>query len=307
MLKKLLKWGLIVIAFIAILLIASGWFLVSKTDKQLTKVYEVEPAPIFIPKDSSSIAHGRVWTMILCAHCHGTNLAGTHFFNDPKFGIIDSHNLTSGKGGVGGHYTDMDWVRTIKHGVKPDGHAVFAMPSVDFNKLGDEDLGEIIAYLKTLPPVDNQLQETPELTAFSKILNSLGAFGPMFSAEVIDHQAPSFIPPPKGASAEYGSYLVDVFGCRTCHGQKLNGGKDPNPNAPFGPNITPGGHLGNWNTEQFTNTMRTGMTPEGKSLDLNFMPWTGLANMPDDELTAVFLYLKSQPTLETPEEFIAKK
>ncbi|HEY9113621.1 MAG TPA: c-type cytochrome, partial [Bacteroidales bacterium] len=299
MLKKILKWTLIVIAAIVILLAFSGWFLVNNSEKQLAKVYEVEPTPIFIPDDSASIAHGRVWAMVLCAHCHGTNLAGTHFFNEPTFGVVDSPNLTSGEGGIGGQYTDIDWIRAIKHGVKKSGQAAFVMPSADFNKLGDEDLGELIAYLKSIPPVDNQMQTVPDLTNLSKILISVGAFGDVFPAEVIDHQAPSFIPPQQGPSAEYGSYLVDVFGCRTCHGPKLNGGKDPDPTAPFAPNLTPGGNLANWSNEQFTNTMRTGMTPEGKALDLNYMPWTGLASMPDDDLTAVYLFLKSQPNLET--------
>jgi mono/diheme cytochrome c family protein len=234
-------------------------------------------------------------------------MAGTHFFNDPTLGVIDSPNLTSGKGGRGGQYTDIDWIRSIKHGVKPNGHATFVMPAVDYNKLDDEDLGEIIAYLKSLPPVDNEMQTVPQLTAFAKILNSVGAFGDVFSAEVIDHKAPSAIAPPEGATVEYGSYLVDVFGCRTCHGEKLNGGKNPNPNAPFSPNLTRGGNPGNWTNEQFRNTMRTGMTPEGKSLDDYFMPWTGLASMTDDNLDAVFFYLQSQPKLETSDEYFEKK
>ena len=299
MLKKILKWTLIVLVAIVLILVVSGWFIANKTEKRMNKVYTIEPAPIFIPGDSASIAHGRAWTMVLCAHCHGTNLAGTQFFDDPDFGIIDSPNLTRGKGGVGSHYTDIDWIRTLRHGVKPNGHAAFVMPSADFNKLSDEDLGEIIAYVKSVPPVDNQLRTVPELTTLSKILASVGAFGDIFAAEVIDHNAPANIAPPEGASIEYGSYLVDVFGCRTCHGQQLNGGQDPNPNAPPSPNLTRGGNLGNWNISQFRNTMRTGVTPEGKSLDMNFMPWTGLASMTDDNLDAVFLYLQSQPKLET--------
>lgn len=307
MLKKILKWALVVVVALALILVVTGWFLVNKTEKQLAKVYEIEPTPIFIPNDSAYIAHGRVWAMVLCAHCHGTNMAGLEFFNEPEFGVVDSPNLTSGLGGVGADYTDMDWIRSVKHGVKKSGQALFIMPSRDFNNLGDEDMGEIVAYLKTLPPVDNQMQTVPELTVLSKVLIALGAFGDVFAVEVIDHQAISYIPPQQGPSSEYGSYLVDVFGCRICHGPKLNGGKDPDPSAPFAPNLTPGGNLANWSNEQFTNTMRTGMTPEGKALDLKYMPWTGLASMPDDDLTAVYLFLKSQPELETPEEFIVKK
>jgi hypothetical protein len=69
-------------------------------------------------------------------------------------------NLTTGAGGVGDTNTDEDWVRAIRHGVGHDGRGLALMPSAVFYYLSDEDLGALIAYLKSLPPVDNEMPGT---------------------------------------------------------------------------------------------------------------------------------------------------
>jgi cytochrome c1 len=126
----------------------------------------------------------------------------------------------------------------------------------------------------------------------------MGAFGTFFAAEEIDHSAKFETAPVPGPTVEYGNYLVDVFGCNHCHGEQLNGGKDPDPNAPFAPNITPGGDFGYWDLEGFSLAMRTGQTPDGRQLS-NFMPWQATKNMSDENLEAVYNFLKSVPELET--------
>jgi mono/diheme cytochrome c family protein len=298
MLKKILKLTTIVIGVLIIGFVITGWYQVSKVNKTIAKKYDVKPKMIHIPDDSASLAKGEKWTQILCAGCHGDNLAGFTMFEDPAIGQIDGSNLTPGKGGIGTSYTDMDWLRAIKHGVKPDGSAAIVMPSIDYSYMGDEDLGSLIAYLKTLPPIDNEVLNEPKLTTMAKIMASFGAFGTLFSAEEIDHNMGSAFVPVIGETVEYGTYLVNVFGCRTCHGLGMNGGKDPDPNAPFGPNITPGGNLGNWSTSEFIVSMRTGTTPEGRKMT-KYMPWKGLSNMSDEELIAVYKYLQSLPKLES--------
>jgi hypothetical protein len=164
--------------------------------------------------------------------------------------------------------------------------------------MSQEHLGEIIAFLKTLPPVDKEWLEEPELKTMTKLLAAVGAFGPYLPAEIIDHTAGYETAPLEGPTSEYGDYLVKVFGCRTCHGMELNGGKDPDPNAPFSPNITPGGNLGNWSRDEFSKAMTTGWTPEGKQMS-DYMPWKATKHMSETELAAVYNYLKSLPALET--------
>jgi hypothetical protein len=70
-----------------------------------------------------------------CRECHGDNLQGDVLSDDPVFGKIMPPNLTSGRGGIGTAYDDVDWVRSILHGVRPDGKPLFLMPSHEFNKL----------------------------------------------------------------------------------------------------------------------------------------------------------------------------
>jgi cytochrome c553 len=130
------------------------------------------------------------------------------------------------------------------------------------------------------------------------VLASVGAFGTFIAAEEIDHAAAFKMAPEEGPTKEYGGYLVDVFGCRHCHGMDLNGGKAPDPNSPFSPNITTGGAFGSWSQLEFDKAMRTGQTPDGRQLSY-FMPWQATKNMSDENLQAVYAYLKSIPKLET--------
>ena len=63
-------------------------------------------------------------------------------------GTLRAPNLTPG--GVGGTYTDTDWIRALRHGVAPDGTPLVFMPSWEYYYLSKEDLGALIAYLKQL-------------------------------------------------------------------------------------------------------------------------------------------------------------
>lgn len=100
-------------------------------------------------------------------------------------------------------------------------------------------------------------------------------------------------------TAEYGEYLVNINGCRACHGAQLAGGKPSDPNSPLAPNLTPGGELIAWTDADFIQTLRTGVALSGNLLNPKFMPWPYKGRMTDDELKAIFLYLQSLPKLPT--------
>ncbi len=69
--------------------------------------------------------------------------------NDGKGMRLAGPNITPGEGNVVARYTPEDRVRTLRHGVKPDARPVFVMPSEDYNRLTDEDLGALVAYVKS--------------------------------------------------------------------------------------------------------------------------------------------------------------
>ena len=102
---------------------------------------------------------------------------------------------------------------------------------------------------------------------------------------------------PAGPTVEYGEYMSLVAACRDCHGQNLAGAEDPN--APQGPNLTPGGGFTAYQTEDdFIKLIRTGETPGGRTVSEE-MPWIEYKGMTDDELKALFAYLTSLEALPT--------
>lgn len=269
----------------------------------MNRTYDVAIASVAVPSDAPSIGRGKhyIEAVGVCQVCHGQDLAGadieeckdvpcTGFSNDSFFGKLMPGNLTSGHGGIGNVYTDEDYVRAIRHGIGQDNKALLIMPSEQFNKISDEDLGAIIAYLKTLPPVDNELDESG-LGPLGRILAVFA--GGLLPATQIDHTAPRTPSPVVGVSAEYGGYLAEI--CTVCHGGRLAGGEVPGDDRVKAPNITPGGAPGSWTGSEFVDTIRSGITPRGNVLDPRFMPWNMFRQMTDDELDAIWLYLQSLP------------
>lgn len=288
--RSAFKWLGIVLGGLAVLVILALAGVLISVNGRLNKTYTIQPAVITIPTDSASIEEGMRLASIYCAGCHGEGLAGNDFFSSQGIGVVDAPNLTAGSGGVGSQYTDIDWVRAIRHGVDDLGKPLFIMPSGDFYHLNDEDLGQIVAYIKSLPPVDGNFNDK-SIGLPGRLLVALGAFGNVLHAETIDHTAPRPAALTADASAAYGEYLVTSFGCTTCHGAQLAGGKDPNPDAPPGPNLTRGGNLSSWTDADFINVIRARKS--------EWMPYESLSKMTDQELTAIFRYLQSLPALET--------
>jgi hypothetical protein len=174
------------------------------------------------------------------------------------------------------------------------------MPSKAYWYFSDQDLNALVVYLKSVTAADNDLGEK-NVKPLGRIMLALGAFGDILSAEFIDHDGQRPPVPEHSVSVDYGEYLANTSDCKNCHGPELAGAHSPEPGAPYSPNLTPGGVLAIWTTQEFIETIRTGTTPYGRQLDGNFMPWKEYANMTDDDLTAIFMYLQSLPVMETPQ------
>lgn len=297
--KKWLKWlGIIVGGLIALVVIA-GVVVVSNGRSRFSQTYDIALPTLDIPTDEAAIARGDhlVNAVAHCAYCHGEGLQGEYLENDPStIGVIVAPNLTAGEGGIGATYNSEDWVRTLRHGVTPEGRSVLIMPSVFFHRLSEKDLAATIAYLQTVPPVDNVLPETQPGTLAYALLGA-GPLREAQSAPRIDHEAPFVAAPPEAETAEYGAYLAEIAQCSGCHGPELAGGQACR-DCPIGPNLTPGGELQGWSQADFVTALRTGMHPNGRQLDA-YMPWQYFQNMTDTELAALWAYLQAQPARET--------
>lgn len=295
--QRVLKWTGIGLGAVAGVVLLAAMSMMLATDMRLAQSYTVEVAQPAIGGDPAAIATGRHLAEVYCARCHGEQLAGGPFFAAEGLGYVDAPNLTGGSGGVGAAYGDGDWVRAIRHGIRPDGRPLFIMPSGDFQHLSAADLAALIAYLKRVPPVDNQTRAR-EFTPLARILYTAGAFGDLIPAERIDHGAveqpgaPLGAPQP-GPTVEYGAYVATLGGCRGCHGADLGGATD-DPSAPAAPNLTPGGELRGWQAADFFKLMREGTTPTGRQIS-DYMPWKAYGRLRDEELRALWEYLQGVP------------
>jgi cytochrome c553 len=296
MFRKILKWlgivlgsliGLLIVAFVVLVIIGGA---------QVNKKYDIPAETISIPSGAEAVQRGEHVALIhYCQSCHLADLSGELSFAVPGLLSIPAPNLTAGVGGVGSFYTDEDWVRAIRHGVGHDGRALWIMPSENFSHLSDEDMGVLIAYLKSVPSVDNELPER-QIEPMGRVMVGSGMIPPV-AVDLIDHTAPPTVAVQPGVSVEYGRYLARTM-CTECHGANLNGIPfgPPGDQAPS-PNLTPGGEIAFWSEEQFMATLRTGVTPDGRALGES-MPWPYFGQMTDDEMKALWLYLQSLPALE---------
>jgi mono/diheme cytochrome c family protein len=291
--RKALKWvGVVLGALVGVVILAlAAIYILSGV--RFNKTYNVTVEPVTVPTDAASIEEGhRLATIHLCVDCHGSNLAGQVFMNDPAIGSIYSANLTSGKGGVGAEFTNEDFVRVIRHGIDPEGKSVYFMPAGEFYYLNDKDLGDIIAYIRSIPPVDVEHPE-PQVGPMGRLFYLLGNF-PLMPAELIDQTGTRPAAPAPGPTVAYGEYLAHT--CKGCHGENLSGGPvgGTPPDVPPAANLTPGGELVGWTEQDFATAVRTGVKPSGTHLN-EFMPTKFFSQMTDDELAAVWAYLQSLP------------
>jgi mono/diheme cytochrome c family protein len=266
---------------IALALLVAG-IMYAVGGSRLARTYDVELANLTVPSDSAAVAHGaHVMRTNGCNDCHGESLEGKVIIDAPPFRVVAS-NLTRGRGGVGGSYSDSDWDRSIRHGVKPDGRPVVIMPSAAFHELSDDDAAALIAYVKSVPPADNELPKT-EIRTIGRLMSAVA--DPSF--EVRTTRPPRASAPARAATEEYGTYLTSGT-CAYCHGATLRGAKPPNPESPPAPDLA---NAGAWTREQFIDFARSGMRPDGSAVDQNFMPISLTAQMPDDDLAAIHLRL----------------
>lgn len=299
--KRVLKLiGIVLAVLLGVILIALVG-LYTKARLEFSRKYDVRVQGAAIPTDAAAIERGHHLATILCMECHQDDLGGQEaFFNLGPIGTLDTPNITTGHGGLGAAFSDEDLLRVLRHGVKPNGTSVFIMPAQDSAKLSDADLAAIIAYLRAAPPVDRDIPEPHgHFSTLGYILYGTGQLGDLLRAGRIAGAPQPPPPPPAAVTAEYGRYLADINGCRDCHGQQLAGGKPSDPNSPLAPNLTQGGVLKLFSEADFIQTLRTGMTPSGTPLPNEFMPWKYKGQMTDDELNAIFAYLKSIPALPT--------
>jgi mono/diheme cytochrome c family protein len=264
-----------------------------RADERMNRRIDIPAYSLAIPTGPEALERGRyLYSTRGCADCHGADGAGRAFVDDGSVRIKGA-NISPGPGSVVAKYTPADWERTMRHGVKPDGRPVIVMPSEDYNRLTDADLGALVAYIQQLPPAQGGPAELV-LPVPYRALYGLGQIPD--AATLIDHSRKPAAPVAEGVTVEHGAYVSAM--CIGCHGEGLSGGKIPTgaPDWPPAPNLTPGegSVLPRYaDAAALMAMMRSGKRPDGTAIEV--MPFDSLKHITDTDLAALHLYLKSLP------------
>lgn len=292
--KKILRalaWG--AAAAVVVLVLAAG-ALYYLSQQRLDRQWTVAGHAPATPADSLALQRGRHLATAIskCGDCHGADLGGAQFIDEPPVARLYGTNLTRGRGGIGASYSDLDWERAIRHAVRPDGAGLLFMPSLEFQFLSDDDVAALIAYLKSVPPVDRD-RVPNSVGPIARALYLKGDLA-LVPAERVAHDVHPAAAP-MGVSVAYGRYLSEIGGCTGCHGEGLSGGRIPGTPPAWKPasNLTPTG-IGHYTEEDFFRALRDGKRPGGVTID-SLMPFRSTRLMTDDEIRSLWLYLQTVP------------
>ena len=271
--------------------------------------------PVEASTDSTVIARGHyvVRDVASCSLCHGDTtqyaaamtgaevpLTGGFHWDIPP-GTFYARNITPDAETGIGTFSDGAIARALRQGVGHDGRAL--LPFMEMQGLSDEDLVAVVSYLKSQPPVRNPVP-AHRFTVLGMVVKATLLANPV---------GPRGTPPratPRGATVENGRYLVEsVANCWACHtqrdgrtgqlvGPRFGGATEFTEASDPGhvwapPNITSDsatGKLGAMSEDQFVARFRAGRLLPGSP-----MPWQGFSRMTEDDLRAMYLYLKTVP------------
>jgi len=244
----------------------------------------------------------RDWTKYSGPLVPGTLGRGGETF-DQKFGFPGayySRNITPM--GIS-RYTDGELYRVITTGVTKEGKAMFpVMPYTHYGAMDPEDIYSIIAYLRTIPSIQNEVKESKSDFPMNIIINT------------IPKKATPVKKPSVSDKVAYGAYLVNASGCNECHtrdkmGQiikelEFSGGREfkmPDGSVVRSTNITPdkATGIGNWTEQMFVTRFRAYadsayVPPTVGAGEFNtLMPWTMYGHMTREDLGAIYAYLRT--------------
>lgn len=324
--KKILKiFGYVLVA---VVLIVAGILTYVKT-----MLPNVGPAPeLQIELTPNKIERGNYLAnhVMLCMDCHstrdwnsysgpmvpGTEGKGGEIF-DQTLGFpgkyiapnITPYNLKN--------WSDGEIFRAITSGVSKDGRALFSiMPHHNYGQLDKNDIEAVIAYIRTLNPIENKTETSTSDFPMNFIINTIP-------------NKPSFTQiPQQSDKLNYGKYMITASGCMDCHtkqekgkfvGELYAGGFEFKlldgsivRSANLTPDKTTG--LGNWTSEQFINRFKmyadsSYVNPKVSPNEFQTtMPWTMYSGMAKADLEAIYTYLQSlTPVKNQVEKFTPSK
>jgi cytochrome c553 len=279
--KRVLRWlgiGLGGLLALAVLALVSVYIASSRI---IARTYDVPLVALEAPTDSVLLADGQRLTALWgCAGCHGDRLAGELMFEQLFLGRIAAPNLTR----ILPLYSDAELERLVRHGVKRDGKSAFVMPAEFFYHLPDDQLGSIIAFIRTMPAAEGP-EGGVKFGPLGRLLLVLGEFRP--AAEEVDRSVPRVPYPEPTDLLGLGEYWA-TRACTFCHGEDLRG--DEEVSAPSLEVVATA-----YSPTQFEFLMRTGIGVGGRRLGLmSEVARDNLRHMTPQEVAGLYAYLRSR-------------
>ena len=290
--KRAFKWLASILGVLVLLVGVVVVLGLQLGERKRMRVVDVPLTPVTYATDSTSLERGRyLFQSRGCVDCHGASGGGRELVNDGKGTHIAGPNITPG--GVVARYQPADWDRTIRHGVKPDGHPARVMPSEDYNRLTNADLASLVAYVRSLAPVQGG-SAIVDLPLPARVLYGFGAIPD--AAERIDHTLQPSVPVVSGVTVAHGAYVANM--CIGCHGEKLSGGKIATgpPDWPVAANITPGegSVMPRYkDADALLAMFRSGKRADGSPIAV--MPFESFSKMSEVDIRAVYAFLQTVP------------
>ena len=216
------------------------------------------------PTAAARIAHGKRLAAILdCTGCHGGNLQGKDLADKPADGAMYAPNITL----LLANYSDAELDKLLRGGVPKDGREFWFMPVESYQFLSDEDVGAVIAYLRTVKPAGKALPPFRK----NRVVEKDVAAGRMGNVRVQIAKYRKDMPAEIGEQHAWGRYLAQNS-CTACHNNALQGWEGFTPNLDI---------AGAYSRAELTRLLTTG---EGKvKKDLGMM--SGMARDSFSKLT----------------------
>lgn len=247
----------------------------------------------------------RDWTMFAGPIVPGTEGKGGELFGQDAGlpGEFYASNITPA---ALRSWTDGELARAITAGVTRTGEALFPiMPYPAYAHLTPRDLEAIIAYVRTLAPIENAVADRQLAFPMNLIVRTIPQAAP--PARTVDPNDP----------VAYGKYLVQIAACAECHtpakdgakvvGMELAGGfefRTP-AGAVRSRNITPDVEtgIGSWDRQRFVATFKAFAPEHGRmrlAAEAGYntpMPWAMYGGMTEEDLAAIYDYLRTVPPI----------
>lgn len=318
--KRFLKWlGILLVIFI--LLIFAGVIYINTS---LPNVGDAPEMTIEVTPERVERGHYLANSVAVCMDCHSTRdwskfsaplVEGTLGKGGERFdqtmgfpGVYYSKNITPFNLK---DWTDGELFRVITTGVTKSGEPIFpVMPYHYYGRADEEDVKSIIAYIRTLPEIQSEVQESKSDFPFNLIVRTIPK-----PAELANKPSPA-------DTLAYGAYLTNMAACRECHTKEEKGqliaGTEFGGGRVF---MLPGGKLvsanispdesgiGDWSREAFIERFKayadSGYTaPNVGKGDFNtIMPWMMYASMTESDLASIYEYLRTVTPINNNVEF----